>query len=70
MEIKIITRNDVFIDAVPNDCNLLDWAEKWISDNDSDIEFFNGGHIDIYKNWITFKGNNGMFELEIITKTI
>ena len=70
MTIKIITRNDVFIDAVANDCNLLDWAEKWIFDNDSDIEFFNGGHIGINENWITFKGDNGMFELEIITKTI
>jgi len=70
MDIKIITRHDVFVDAVANDCDLMEWALNWIFENDSNIEFYNGGHIDISDNWISFSGDNGMFELEIITKTI
>jgi len=72
MDIKIITRHDVFVDAVANDCDLLKWAENWILENESDIdiEFYNNGHISIINNYITFSGDNGIFELEIITKTI
>ena len=70
MEIKIITRYDVYVDAVANDCDLMKWAENWILENESNIEFYNDGHISISNNYITFSGDNGIFELEIITKTI
>jgi len=73
MNIKIITLNDKFIDAVANDCNLLDWAEKWIKDSEvnDEIEFWNGGTIDIINGqWITFRGDNGRLELDVTTKTI
>jgi hypothetical protein len=70
MEIKIITLHDVFIDAVAKDTDLLKWAENWILHNDFDTEFWNGGRINIDNESIHFKGDNGMIELNIITKTI
>ena len=72
MEIKIITKNEKFIDLISNDCNLIEWAENWIKDQDEywDIEMYNGGNIYVDDNSICFYGDNGMLQLEIITKII
>ena len=70
MEIKIIKLCDVYIDAVRNDCDLLKWAENWIVNNDYDTDFWDGGRINITNESIHFKGDNGIIELDIITKTI
>jgi hypothetical protein len=77
MEIKIITQTDgQFIDAVSNDCNLVEWAETWIKDKEAyfDIEFYNYGRIHIniedWGTYIIFNGDNGRLELEVITKII
>lgn len=77
MKIKIITKHDVFIDAVADDCDLIEWGDIWIKskyeENDK-IEYWNGGTIDvIVGQWTTlliFSGDNGRLELDVVTKTI
>ena len=76
MEIKIITKDEIFIDAISSDTNLLEWANEWIKDKDAffDIEFWNDGSIHIvdeeWGTFLIFKGDNGIIELNIITKII
>jgi hypothetical protein len=76
MEIKIITKNGEFIDAVAGDCNLLEWAENWIKDRQEflDIEYWNGGdvilNVEEWGTYLIFSADNGMLELEIFTKQI
>lgn len=71
MEIKIITHNGQFIDAVANDCDLIGWGDKWIINSEEyfNIEFWNGGfiHVDEF-DWgasLLFKGDNGIIILEV-----
>lgn len=76
MEIKIITKDGIFIDAISSDTNLLEWGSKWIKDKDDffDIEFWNDGSIHIvdeeWGTFLIFKGDNGRIELDITTKII
>jgi hypothetical protein len=70
MDIKIITLDDKFIDAISSDCDLIDWAQDFVFEHDFDIEFYNGGHVTINDESIIFKADNGILELKIITKTI
>ena len=72
MEILIITQNGNFIEALPINTYLKGWAEKWLFDSGKNIEidFHENGSIDIFNSQIQIYGDNGLFILDILHKTI
>jgi len=72
MEILIITQNGNFIDALPINTHLEGWAKKWLFSNGKDIEidYHENGSIDLFNSQIQIYGDNGLFILDVLHKTI
>lgn len=69
-QIIVLTHNGLFIDALSKETDLLEWATEWITSDDRDICFWEGGHIDIKENCIEIWGDNGFIELDLLEKDL
>jgi hypothetical protein len=72
MEILIITQNGNFIEALPINTHLEEWAKKWLFDSGKNIEidYHENGKIYAFNSEIQIFGDNGLFILDVLHKTI
>ena len=68
MKVIVLTYSNtkVFVAVLSRSTDLIEWCTKWIEKDDQNIEFWEGGEIDILPcNEICIKGDNGMIFLNI-----
>ena len=72
MEILVITQNGNFIEVLPINTHLEGWAKKWLFDSGKDVEidYHENGSIDLFNSQIQIYGDNGLFILDVLHKTI
>jgi len=65
--VLVNSSNNEFIACLSANTNLYEWSLNWIENDDKDIDFYEGGNINIDRlsNEILIKGDNGLIIIDI-----
>lgn len=78
MTVLVILLNNIFIDVLPTNIDLYEWANYWAlnSKEGKDIEYFSDGRITV-NDWVAssnpsifISADNGIIELQILVKEV
>ena len=71
-KVIVLTRstNNEFIAILNPQTDLKQWCTNWIENDDQNIDFCEGGSIDMQGNEICISGDNGLIYLTITEFTI